>query len=39
VRILRTRNENKIQNILGEDQFGFGNGKELGMQIIQFTGG
>jgi hypothetical protein len=36
VRILRTRIEKKIENILGEDQFGSGRGKALGIQHIQF---
>jgi hypothetical protein len=32
-KILRRRNERKIENVLGEDQFGFKRGKELGMQL------
>jgi hypothetical protein len=39
VRILRTRTEKKTENILGEDQFGFGRGKELGIQDTQFKVG
>jgi len=39
VRIFRTRIENKIENILGENQFGFGRGKELGIQHTQFRVG
>jgi hypothetical protein len=38
VRILTTRTEKKIENIL-ENQFGFGRGKELGIQLIHFTAG
>jgi hypothetical protein len=32
-RILRRRVERKIEDVLGEDQFGFRRGKELGMQL------
>jgi hypothetical protein len=32
-RILRRRVERKIEDCLGEDQFGFRRGKELGMQL------
>jgi len=32
----RTRIEKKTENILSEDQFGFGRGKELRVQLIQF---
>ena len=31
-KILRRRIETKIENVLGEDQFEFRRGKELGMQ-------
>ena len=31
-RILRRRFERKMEDVLGEDQFGFRKGKELGMQ-------
>jgi hypothetical protein len=39
VRIFRTRNEKKIENILREDQFEFGRGKALQIQLINFTVG
>jgi hypothetical protein len=39
VRILRARIDKKIENILGEDQFGFGKVKELRIQLIQFRVG
>ena len=32
-KILRRRIERKIEDVLGEDQFGFRRGKELGMQL------
>jgi len=32
-KILRRRSERKIEDTLGEDQFGFRRGKELGMQL------
>jgi len=32
-KILRRRIERKIAHVLGEDQFGFRRGKELGMQL------
>jgi len=32
-KILRRRFEKKIEDVLGEDQFGFRRGKELGMQL------
>ena len=32
-KILRRRIEKKIEDVLGEDQFGFRRGKELGMQL------
>jgi len=31
--ILRRRIEKKIEDILGEDQFGFRKGKDLGLQL------
>lgn len=39
VRILRARIDKKIENILGEDQFGFGKVKELRIQLIKFRVG
>ena len=32
-KVLRRRFEKKIEDVLGEDQFGFRRGKELGMQL------
>ena len=32
-KILRRKIEKKIEDVLGEDQFGFRRGKELGMQL------
>jgi hypothetical protein len=39
VRILRTRIEKKIENILGKDLFGFERGKELVIQDTQLKVG
>jgi hypothetical protein len=32
-KILRRRTENKTEGVLGEDQYGFRRGKEVGIQL------